>query len=167
MGQFRWKKKHMAAALAAAVVVGAGAYLMQAGVGAGGKPELTVLNGSGALEIPLSEVSETARFYPVEVDGVHMEVLAVKDSEGKVRTAYNTCQVCFASGRGYYRQQGEQLVCQNCGNRFSTDEVERMAGGCNPWPIFEEQKTVDQEKITIPYQTLARDKTVFANWQKR
>lgn len=35
-----------------------------------------------------------------------------------IRTAFNTCQVCYSSGRGYYVQEGNVLVCQNCGNRF-------------------------------------------------
>ena len=39
------------------------------------------------LIIPLSGVSETASFYPVTVDGTEMEVLAIKDSSGNIRTA--------------------------------------------------------------------------------
>ena len=79
------------------------------------------LNGCGTKEgeklvIPISDLSKKATFYPVEVDGTEMEVIAGKDSKGEIRTAFNTCQVCYDSGNGYYRQQGGELVCQNCGN---------------------------------------------------
>ena len=40
----------------------------------------------------------------------YIEVLAVKSSDGTIRTAFNTCQVCYASGRGYYIQQGDGLI---------------------------------------------------------
>lgn len=54
---------------------------------------------------------------------MEMEVIAVKDSGGTVRTAFNTCQVCYSSGKGYYKQKGDKLVCQNCGNAFTMDQV--------------------------------------------
>lgn len=117
------------------------------------------------LVIPLAELSETAKFYPVDVDGTRMEVLAVKTQDGKIRTAFNTCQVCYSSGRGYYRQQGEVLVCQNCGNQFLTSQVEIEAGGCNPWPIFDENKTVTEESIIVSYEFLKESKGIFANWK--
>ncbi|MDR2445448.1 MAG: DUF2318 domain-containing protein [Spirochaetaceae bacterium] len=67
--------------------------------------------------------------------GTRLEVLAVKAPDGTVRTAFNTCQVCYASGRGFYKQQGTVLVCQNCGNRFRMSQVGLRSGGCNPVPI--------------------------------
>ncbi|MDR1531639.1 MAG: DUF2318 domain-containing protein [Clostridiales bacterium] len=117
------------------------------------------------LVIPVSEISETAAFYPVDIKGTRMEVLAVKAPDGSVRTAFNTCQVCFASGRGYYKQNGSALVCQNCGNRFSMDQVEVQSGGCNPVPIFAENKIVDDTNITIPVEFLNQASSIFANWK--
>ncbi|WMC92372.1 DUF2318 domain-containing protein [Kineothrix sp. MB12-C1] len=117
------------------------------------------------LVIPLAEVTEDASFYPIEVDGISMEVIAVKTQDGNIRTAFNTCQICYSSGRGYYEQDGDNLVCQNCGNRFSMDRVEVEAGGCNPWPIFAENKSVTEESITIPYSFLQESEQIFANWK--
>jgi uncharacterized membrane protein len=118
-----------------------------------------------SLTISVGEVSETATFYPVSVDGTTMEVLAVKAPDGTVRTAFNTCQVCFDSGRGYYEQSGDTLVCQNCGNRFAMSDVEIEAGGCNPWPIFAENKSETGEAIAISYDFLKESKDIFANWK--
>jgi uncharacterized membrane protein len=127
--------------------------------------EVTILEEGSDLVIPLSDVSATAAFYPVEIDGTALEVIAVKTEDGAIRTAFNTCQVCYDSGRGYYKQSGNVLICQNCGNRFRMSQVEIEAGGCNPWPIFEENKTVTDESITIAYDFLTQATAIFANWK--
>ncbi|MDR1358524.1 MAG: DUF2318 domain-containing protein [Coriobacteriales bacterium] len=118
------------------------------------------------LTIPVAAVSSTATFYPVVIDGTTMEVLAVTAPDGTIRTAFNTCEVCYDSGRGYYEQEGDVLVCQNCGNRFKTSEVEVQSNGCNPWPIFAEDKTVTDEAITLSYDFLSESTRVFANWKR-
>lgn len=131
----------------------------------GGTSEVSVLQEGESLVIPVSELSTTAQFYPVEVNGTQMEIIAVKDAEGNLRTAFNTCQVCYSSGRGYYVQEGDTLVCQNCGNRFTVDQIEVESGGCNPWPIFPENKTVTEESISISYDYLLEASAIFSNWK--
>jgi uncharacterized membrane protein len=127
-------------------------------------PPPAAANGKD-LVIPISGISETATFYPMEIDGTKLEVLAVKAPDGTIRTAFNTCQVCYDSGRGYYKQSGDVLVCQNCGNRFKMNQVEVVSGGCNPVPIFPDNKTVDSKNITISYDFLNKAKVIFANWK--
>lgn len=128
--------------------------------------EASAVQSDQDLVIPISEVSKTAKFYPVDIDGTRLEVVAVEASDGTIRTAFNTCQVCYDSGRGYYKQQGNMLVCQNCGNQFPMDRVEVEAGGCNPWPIFDKNKTVTENSITISYDFLKESKGIFANWKR-
>jgi uncharacterized membrane protein len=118
------------------------------------------------LVIRTAEVTENAIFYPVDIEGVRLEVLAVRAPDGTVRTAFNTCQVCYASGRGFYRQQGTVLVCQNCGNRFRMGQVEVRSGGCNPVPIFAANKTVTDTSITISKDFLKEAKAIFARWHR-
>lgn len=117
------------------------------------------------IVIPISEITETARFYPAKIGGIELEVLAVKASDGTTRTAFNTCQVCYSSGRGYYVQEGDALVCQNCRNRFSSEDVEVTRGGCNPVPITEEYKTVSEDSITISKDFLTEATVIFQNWK--
>lgn len=117
------------------------------------------------LTIPVKEVSEKASFYPIKVDGTQMEVIAVKDSDGNIRTAFNTCQICYDSGKGYYKQEDDKLVCQNCGNAFTMNQVGESAGGCNPWPILEEDKTETESEIKISYDFLKESSDIFANWK--
>jgi len=122
---------------------------------------------AGDLIIKKSEISENVKFYPYKSGGTNMEVLAVKAGDGTIRTAFNTCQVCYASGRGYYKQEGDELVCQNCGNRFEIDQVEKIKGGCNPVPITTENKTEDEENIIISQAFLEESKDLFGNWRKK
>lgn len=131
----------------------------------GGTATKAEVSESGDLIIPVANVTEKASFYKYEANGTDLEVIAVKASDGTIRTAFNTCQVCFSSGRGYYKQEGDQIVCQNCGNSFSPDDVEVTKGGCNPVPIQEADKTVDNTNITISKDYLNSAKELFANWK--
>ncbi|MDR1445520.1 MAG: DUF2318 domain-containing protein [Treponema sp.] len=118
------------------------------------------------LVISIDEVTENALFYPVDIGGTRVEVLAVKAPDGTIRTAFNTCQSCYGSGRGFYKQQGTVLVCQNCGKRFRMSQVEVRSGGCNPVPIFKDDKTVRGNTITISKEYLARARDIFARWKR-
>jgi len=117
------------------------------------------------IVIPVADVKETPSFYPATINGIDLEVIAVKASDGTIRTAFNTCQVCYGSGKGYYKTEGDQLICQNCGNRFSMDDLEVTRGGCNPVPITPEYKTVDAETITISMDFLSKATAIFQNWK--
>lgn len=125
-----------------------------------------VISKGKSLKIPVSDISSTVSFYPIKVDGVEMEIIAVKDSEGEIRTAFNTCQVCYSSGRGYYVQDGDVLVCQNCGNQFTIDDIGVEAGGCNPWAIMSDDRTIKNGKLEISYDYLKESEQIFSNWKE-
>lgn len=118
------------------------------------------------IVIRKKDISYKAKFYPYVVNGKNMEIFAVKASDGSIRTALNTCQVCYDSGRGYYVQEGAIFVCQNCGNRFRLDQIEKIKGGCNPIPILGKDKTDLGDSIGISRQYLASVAPYFANWKK-
>lgn len=124
------------------------------------------LVGEGDLKIDMKEVTDTAKFYPYQAGDTYMEVLAVKATDGTIRTALNTCQVCFDSGQGYYKQQGNKVICQNCGNVFGVDDIEKVKGGCNPVPILSENKKIDGDNILISEQFLSDNKDFFAKWKR-
>lgn len=118
------------------------------------------------LLIPLNEITENAAFYPAVFNETELEVIAIKAPDGTVRTAFNTCQVCYLSGKGYYTQKGDQLVCENCGNRFSMGDVGVAHSGCNPIPITDSNKIVSDTAIIIPLETLTQATTLFENWKR-
>lgn len=157
------KKKNNAAYFVAGVLIVVLVLIFAIRAGSGGR---NAVAAGGDLVISKGEVTETARFYPYKSGSTKMEIVAVKAPDGTVRTAFNTCQVCFSSGRGYYRQEGDELVCQNCGNRFKISQVEKLKGGCNPVPILDENKSDDGTNITISEDFLNQSKDLFANWKK-
>lgn len=118
------------------------------------------------LKILKSEITDEAKFYPYKAGDTYMEVFAVKATDGSIRTALNTCQICFDSGQGYYKQSGNKVICQNCGNEFGVDDIEIVKGGCNPVPVMQENKTEDEQYITIDKEFLEANKTLFAEWKR-
>ncbi len=167
-------KKNKTILIAAAVVVVAAAGLITVkSLSAGGQAQsagaaqsASAVNVSGDMVIDKSKITATATFFPYQDGSTNMEVLAVKASDGTVRTAFNTCQVCYDSGRGYYKLEGDTLVCQNCGNRFSADQVEQQRGGCNPVGITKEYKTETDTTITLKKDFFDQTKNIFDNWKK-
>ncbi len=129
-------------------------------------PNSTLTSDNIAIKITKSEVISQAKFYPYNLDGTKMEIIAVKATDGTIRTALNTCQVCYDSGRGYYVQEGDYLVCQNCGNRFNVDQIEKIKGGCNPVPILETSKKDMGTYIAISKDFIATQKQYFENWKR-
>lgn len=134
-----------------------------------------VLGGSlQALDVPRdtdlvirkADVGSVVSFHPYYAGKTYMEVMAVRAPDGTVRTAFNTCQVCYGSGRGYYKQSGNVVVCQNCGNRFRIDQIELVKGGCNPIPIAKDLKTETADTITIGKGVLAQGAPFFRLWKR-
>jgi hypothetical protein len=123
-------------------------------------------NTDWGILIKKKDIGPIGKFYPYTYNGIYMEIIAVKASDGTIRTALNTCQVCYDSGRGYYKQVGDVFVCQNCGNRFKVDQVEKIKGGCNPVPILPEMKTDLGDSIGLSKQLLAQAAPFFARWKR-
>jgi len=88
------------------------------------------------LKIPLSELSGNAKWYNYNFDGVNIRFFAVKAQDGSIKTAFDACDICYASKKGY-RQEGDYMVCNNCGKRFLISNLgteNKNPGGC--WPGY-------------------------------
>ena len=134
--------------------------------GSGDKSAAEVAQSGADIVITKSRITEKATFIPYESGGTGMEIFAVMAPDGTIRTALNTCQVCYDSGRGYYVQEGDDMVCQNCGNRFKISQIEKEKNGCNPVPILEDSKMDDGEAITISADFLAQNAGYFTDWKR-
>ena len=89
-----------------------------------------------AVKIPASQISSQAKWFEYNSGGATIRFIAVKASDGTIRTAFDACDVCYAKKKGY-RQEGNYLVCNNCGNRYAIDSIgteNRNPGGC--WPSY-------------------------------
>lgn len=117
----------------------------------------------GNIVIDTEQITEEASYINYPVEDVTIQLIAVRAKDGTVRTAFNTCQVCNPSPLAYFVQEGDSFTCQNCGNRFTTEEVGVRRGGCNPAPIAE--KTEQDGKIVIDSGYLEQYQGNFAGWQ--
>lgn len=120
-------------ALVALALVAVVAYVV---AGAGGERAAAVAGGlkvaGEEVSLPVSELSGKARFYDYKTaSGKTVRFFAMKSSDGVYRAALDACDVCFASKKGY-RQEGDDMVCNNCGNHFHSAQINEVKGGCNP-----------------------------------
>lgn len=99
------------------------------------------------VQIPLAEVSDgKAKFYNYTLaDNQKVSFFVVKSSDGIIRAAFNACDVCYEHRRGY-RQEGNDMVCNNCRQHFPSDRVNEVKGGCNPAPL---ERTVEGDHLVI------------------
>lgn len=83
-----------------------------------------------------------AHFYNTELGDKTVYFFIVKDENGIYRAAANACQVCFDSRTGF-RQEGDFMVCNTCGNKYPLNKIATEKGGCNPAPINPNLKVED------------------------
>ena len=65
---------------------------------AGQTPESTI-------SIPLDDIGTEAKFFEYESDGKTVRFFAVKGSDGDIKTAFDACDVCFNSRKGYSQEE--------------------------------------------------------------
>ena len=94
-----------------------------------------VVETADAVKIPLKALdSGRALFLSLESDGRQLYYFALKSPDGAYRAALDACDVCYRTNRGY-RQELDQMVCNNCGQKFACDKIGEVKGGCNPHPL--------------------------------
>lgn len=118
--------------------------------GFGGNDSVTAENG--VVAIPVSDVADgDAHFYSYDAGGKAVKFFVMKSGDGIIRAAFDACDVCFAEKKGY-TQDGEFMVCNNCGQRFHSARINEVKGGCNPSPLAREY---DAHNVTIKAADLA------------
>ena len=78
-----------------------------------------------------------ARHFEYQHNDITVRYFILKSSDGIIRAAFDACDVCWPAGKGYY-QEGDFMVCRNCGRRFESIMVNEVKGGCNPAPLNRE-----------------------------
>jgi uncharacterized membrane protein len=94
-----------------------------------------VAPGGADVTIPVAEIADgQAHFYSYDAGGVEVKYFVMQSKDGEYRAAFDACDVCFPNKKGY-TQQGDEMVCNNCGQRFDSSKINELKGGCNPSPI--------------------------------
>jgi uncharacterized membrane protein len=119
-------------AIVAVVAVGGWFMLGQSPVGG---PELVSAGQDGKIRFAAEDFNDgKARFYRFNGQTGPVDFFVVRSHDGVIRSAFDTCDVCYKARKGY-RQEGNDMVCNNCDQRFRTDMVNVVKGGCNPAPL--------------------------------
>ena len=97
------------------------------------------------VKIPVAEISDgQAHFYSYDAGGTEVKYFVMQSKDGEYRAAFDACDVCYPNKKGY-TQDGDQMVCNNCGQRFDSSRINEVKGGCNPSPI--DRKVKGQELV--------------------
>ena len=98
-----------------------------------------------------------ARHFQHTANGYDIKFFILKSSDGIIRAAFDACDVCWRAGKGYY-QEGDFMVCRNCGRRFASVLVNEVKGGCNPAPL---KRHVENGKVIIQIKDILEGKQYF------
>lgn len=105
-----------------------------------------VAAGGADVTIPVADLSDgQAKHYVYDAGGVEVKYFVMKSSDGEYRAAFDACDVCFANKKGY-TQQGDVMVCNNCGQQFDSTQINEVRGGCNPSPL---ERSVDGQNLVL------------------
>lgn len=129
----------------------------------GGGDTVSAQISDGVLVVDAGELSEDVSFVDYDSNGTRMQLMLVKDEDGTVRGAFNTCQVCNGSPYAYFVQSGDYVICQNCKNSFPLSAIGIENSGCNPIPM---EFTQDGDSIQIDTDYLDSYASLFITWKK-
>jgi uncharacterized membrane protein len=86
-----------------------------------------------------------------------IKYFVLKSADGVIRAAFDACDVCWPAGKGYY-QEGDHMVCRNCGRRFASVLVNEVKGGCNPAPL---NRRVENGQVVIEVKDILQGRQYF------
>jgi hypothetical protein len=124
-------KTTLIGAAVAVLILGLVGFIM---FGGGGGAFTVVSAEAGEVKIPVSEVSDgKAHFYTYK-GRRDVNFFVLQSSDGIIRAAFDACDVCYRERKGYH-QEGDLMVCNNCGQVFPSVKINVLKGGCNPAPL--------------------------------
>jgi uncharacterized membrane protein len=105
-----------------------------------------VTSEAGDVRIPLTTLDDNnAHFFAYASNGKTITFFVMKAKDGSIHTALDACVACNHAKLGY-RQEGDLVVCNNCGMGFKPTDIGRETGGCNPIAV---SKTLDGKMVVL------------------
>ncbi|MEK6320214.1 MAG: DUF2318 domain-containing protein [Acidobacteriota bacterium] len=136
----------------AVVLAGVGIYLVMNA--SGDNPSATAVAISPApggaevrdVKIALSDLTSTAKFFDYKLsDNRPVRFFVLKSSDGVYRAALDACDTCYHAKKGYH-QEGDDMICNNCGLHFHSSKINEVHGGCNPVGL---PRTIEGNQLVI------------------
>lgn len=152
----------------AAIVVAVGVWLVMGLLPGGNAPQPSSIATAPVASTPSSATQVQyatalfsdgkARHYEHRAtDKITVRYFILKSSDGVIRAAFDACDVCWPAGKGYY-QEGDHMVCRNCGRRFASVLVNEVQGGCNPAPL---KRAIQGDQLVIELKDLLEGQRYF------
>lgn len=107
-----------------------------------------VLPAGGDIRLATSTFENgQAHFYQYSTRRGEVRFFVIKTADGKVRAAFDACELCHTERRGY-RQTRQMMVCNYCGRTSPVTEIDtvRARRDCNPVPI---EAAVEGEQVLL------------------
>ena len=113
---------------------------------------LTAQNGT--VRVPIAELADSAmHFYEADVNGTEIRFLIIHRANDYA-TALDACEIC---GRQGYRQEGQNVVCRNCGAVIYIPSI-GQPGGCNPVPV---KSAIEAGNVVVDLSALAQSNSLI------
>ena len=149
----RGKSKTTAALIAVLVVLaGVGVYLVFGPSNDNPTATAVATNAPSSapesrdIRISLSDLSGTAKFFDYKLsDNKPVRFFVIKSSDGVYRAALDACDTCYHAKKGYH-QEGDDMICNNCGLHFHSSQINEVHGGCNPVGL---PRTIEGSQLVI------------------
>ena len=121
--------------------------------------EKTKASSPAEFSFPLSQFADgKARHFTYSAPGgITIQYFIIKSSDGVIRAAFDACDVCWPSGKGY-QQDGDYMVCRNCGKKFTSKLIGEVKGGCNPAPL---KRTIRGNQLIIQAKDILDGRNYF------
>jgi len=119
----------LAASSCLMVMLGLTADFVYSEVAAAPPPAQSVTAQNGEVRIPLAVVEDgRLHFFTLETNGTTVRFIVIRKPGGGYATALDACAICGPAG---YRQDGQNVICRNCGAPIYIPTI-GQSGGCNP-----------------------------------
>jgi uncharacterized membrane protein len=115
-------------------------------------------SSDGTVVYPVAMFADgKARHFEHAHQDLTIRYFILKSSDGVIRAAFDACDVCWPAGKGYY-QDGDDMICRNCGRRFASVGINEIKGGCNPAPLT---RKVEGDQLVIQVKDIIEGKSYF------
>ncbi|MCK5351448.1 DUF2318 domain-containing protein [bacterium] len=152
--------------IAAALLAGGGVYFLGGEKEAGpvAATAAAVQNDATEFVYNASDFADgQAKYYSYKTpQGLDIRYFLLRSSDGVIRAAFDSCDTCWSAGKGY-RQEGDFMVCNNCGLRFASVKINEIKGGCNPAPLT---RTASGGKIIVKVKDIIEQGSFYFNYKR-